>query len=33
MNCYEPTFAPVLGHKSKERLAVIYDSLSLNSKK
>ena len=33
MNCYEPTFAPVLGHKSKERLAVIYDSLSLHSQK
>lgn len=32
-NCYEPTFAPVLGHRSKERLAVIYDSLSMNSRK
>ena len=31
MNCYEPAFAPVLGHKSKERMAVIYDSLSRNS--
>ena len=31
LNTYEPKFANVLGTKSKERLGVIYDSLSKNS--
>lgn len=31
LNTYEPAFAPVLGEKSKERLGVLYDSLSENS--
>ena len=31
LNCFEPSFGNVLGDKSKERLAVIYDSLSRNS--
>ena len=31
LNCFEPSFGSVLGDRSKERLAVIYDSLSRNS--
>ncbi len=31
VNCFEPSFGGVLGDRSKERLAVIYDSLSGNS--
>ncbi|MGB5228304.1 MAG: universal stress protein [Eudoraea sp.] len=31
LNTYEPSFANILGDKSKERLGVIYDSLSKNS--
>ncbi len=31
VNCFEPSFGNVLGDRSKERLAVIYDSLSQNS--
>ncbi len=30
-NCFEPSFAGVLGERSKERLAVIYESLEKNS--
>lgn len=32
LNCFEPKFDGLLGDKSKERLAVIYESLSKNSK-
>lgn len=32
LNTYEPKLANLLGNKSKERLGVIYDSLSANSK-
>jgi len=32
LNTYEPKMANILGKKSKERLGVIYDSLSKNSK-
>ncbi|MGB5459442.1 MAG: universal stress protein [Eudoraea sp.] len=31
LNTYEPSFANILGDKSKERLGVIYDSLAKNS--
>lgn len=31
LNTYEPSFANILGAKSKERLGVIYDSLAKNS--
>ena len=31
LNCFEPKFDSLLGDKSKERLAVIYESLSKNS--
>ncbi len=31
LNTYEPSFAPVLGERGKERLGVLYDSLSDNS--
>ena len=31
LNTYEPKFANLMGNKSKERLGVIYDSLSKNS--
>lgn len=31
LNTYEPSFANILGVKSKERLGVIYDSLAKNS--
>ena len=33
LNCFEPKFDNLLGDKSKERLAVIYESLSKNSVK
>ncbi len=32
LNCFEPKFDSLLGDKSKERLAIIYESLSKNSK-
>lgn len=31
VHCYEPSFGNLLGDKSKERLAVIYESLAANS--
>ena len=32
LNCFEPKFDSLLGDKSKERLAIIYESLSKNSR-
>jgi nucleotide-binding universal stress UspA family protein len=31
VHCYEPTFGGILGDRSKERLAIIYESLSADS--